>query len=608
MKQLAPPIVVDYHAMQAGSPDASLLLDLDSGRLVDANQNAAVLFGHAERTLARLALADLLPPAQSDGRTAALVIDQLLRRASGADGREGSVLEARFLRRDGATLDCEIRMLALPAPGRRLLHMRVLDISGRRLAEALRSGQSALLETIARGGDMQTTLDQLAQLIESQSDGVLCSVMLLDEDRVHTRCVSAPSLPSAFAAALAGLPIGPFAGSCGTAMYRREAVVVSDIRADPLWSDYRALAETYGLRACWSIPILQHDQVLGSFAMYCREARSPAAEDLRLIDIAIHIARIAIEHSRHETELLRHREHLEELVAARTFELTRANGQLELANTELATALENLSFTQDELVRRDKLAALGALVAGVAHELNTPIGNSLVVASAMAERTGRLREVMHAGLRRSMLAAYLDDAAQADALILRNLQRAADLVSSFKQIAVDRASSQRRRFCLSQFIEELILPLQVPYKNTGLVVERDIASGLVMDSYPGPLGQVLSSLFENCVLHGFGNGPGGTIAIRARQQDDGDIVLTVSDDGAGIPAANLGRIYDPFFTTKLGSGGSGLGLHIAHNIVTGVLGGRIDVSSHVANGAGSSGTAFTLALPANAPLAAGMPS
>ncbi len=204
-----------------------------------------------------------------------------------------------------------------------------------------------------------------------------------------------------------------------------------------------------------------------------------------------------------------------------------------------------------------------------------PIGNGLVVATTMAERTREIQASFLDGLRRSELGAYLTQASEADAIMLRNLQRAADLVSSFKQIAVDRASSQRRHFLLRQFVAELMLPLSTQLKAAGLTLTQDVPEDLAMDSYPGPLGQVLSNLLENCLRHAFEGCSGGAINVRARGSDDGQtITLSIADTGVGIAADDLVHVYDPFFTTKLGSGGSGLGLHVAHNIVTGVLGGH----------------------------------
>jgi len=240
-------------------------------------------------------------------------------------------------------------------------------------------------------------------MIEGQSRGVLCSIMLLETMASACTALPAPACRR-IQALLEGVAIGPGVGSCGTAMFLREPVVVSDIMRDPLWAPYRELAAPFGLRACWSRPIFGQDgSVLGSFAMYYREVHQPDARDLELIDTATDLAGIAISRMRHELELQRHRAHLEELVAVRTAALTQAKEQSEQTNLELAAALENLSITQAELVRRDKLAALGALVAGIAHELNTPIGNGLVVPH-MAERTREIQASFLDGLRRSELA------------------------------------------------------------------------------------------------------------------------------------------------------------------------------------------------------------
>jgi C4-dicarboxylate-specific signal transduction histidine kinase len=309
------------------------------------------------------------------------------------------------------------------------------------------------------------------------------------------------------------------------------------------------------------------------------------------------MAGIAIASTRREAELRRHREHLEELVQARTAELQRTKDEAEHANEELTTALSNLSMTQEELVRRDKLAALGALVAGVAHELNTPIGNSLTMASSMSERTAELRHDLEGGLRRSVLAAYLDQAAAADEVVLRNLNRAAALVAGFKRIAVDSASSQRSRFVLGDLVAKLLQAMQGEVRQHGLELVEDIEHWLELDSYPGPLEQALGNLIENSIVHGFNGLTQGAITVRAQDAGNGEIAITVSDNGAGIPAAHLPRIYDPFFTTRLGSGGSGLGLYVTHNIVTGVLGGRIEVASTPVLG-----TSFTMRLPKVAPL------
>jgi signal transduction histidine kinase len=575
-----PSLQVDYHMMLAGSPDTVVLLDIDSGMLVDVNPNAAALFGVPEDLLLEQPLVSLCPPEQPDGQLSSVMLGKYVRSVLGGFIRS---FKFTFMHASGRAMPCEMRMVALPVPDRRLMHVRIVDITERNQDEKLRMGQGRLLEMVARGAPLQETLNQLMLLIESQSEGVLCSVVLLDEDGVTVRPGAGPSLDPAYMAALDGLQIGPYAGSCGTAMFRKETVIVSDIQTDPLWAPYRQLVAPYGLRACWSTPIyLDKDHVLGSFAMYYREVRSPSADDMRLITVATHLAGIAIERTRREHELAQHRQHLEVLVAART--------------AELSTALETLSLTQEELARRDKLAALGTLVAGVAHELNTPIGNSLVVATTMAEHAQALEGDMAEGLRRSKLENYLERAHEASDILIRNLHRAAGLVASFKQLAVDHTASQRRIFSLSELLAELALPLRIGLRQRPIKVELDIAPGLQMDSYPGPLAQVISTLFDNCLQHAFAPDVDGTIRINASALTPQIISMSVADTGAGIAPELLARVYDPFFTTRLGSGRSGLGLHVAHNIVTGVLGGRIELHSEL--GAGST---FTLLLPPVAP-------
>ena len=291
-----------------------------------------------------------------------------------------------------------------------------------------------------------------------------------------------------------------------------------------------------------------------------------------------------------ENEILELNANLEHRVAERTDELQKAN-------TELAATLSTLNLAQEELVRSEKLAALGSLVAGIAHELNTPIGNSLMVASTLVDRTRDFSESYANGLKRSALENYVEDSAKAGDILVRNLYRAADLVTSFKQVAVDQTSSQRRVFSLSEVTSEIILTLSPTLKKTAVNVVQNIPAAIRMDSYPGPLGQVVNNLVNNALLHGLEGRNNGTISISAESTAEGWIELIVKDNGVGIPVANLNRIFDPFFTTKLGAGGSGLGLHITHNLVTSLLGGRIQVQSET-----GIGTSFIISLPTTAPL------
>lgn len=283
-------------------------------------------------------------------------------------------------------------------------------------------------------------------------------------------------------------------------------------------------------------------------------------------------------------------EALDGRVRERTVALARTN-------EELSNALDTLQRAQGDLVRSEKLAALGALVAGVAHELNTPIGNSVTVASTLVENSESFAEELDKGLKRSTLNSYVDSSRRAAELLLANLQRAAGLVSSFKQVAVDQTSEQRRRFEVAEVVNEIMAMLHPQLRKLPIEIRLDTPPGLVLDSYPGPFGQVVANLVNNAALHAFTDGRArGLIRIDARALADG-VEVVVSDDGVGIPPDHMDRIFDPFFTTRLGQGGSGLGLNIVYNIVTGMLGGRVRVDSKPGEGA-----AFIVTLPLAAPL------
>ncbi len=213
--------------------------------------------------------------------------------------------EHRLLMPDGSVK--YLRVVARPSGdklGRLGFVGAVTDITERKRAESLRDGESRILEMIARDAPLEETLEKLVRVVEAQFAGLLCSVLLLDEDGQHVRHGAAPSLPKAYVKAIDGLSIGPTAGSCGTAMYRKEPVVVTDILQDPLWEAYRSVADLYELRACWSTPILAHSgKAMGSFAMYYREPRSPSPAETHVLGMATHLAGIAIERKQAEATL-----------------------------------------------------------------------------------------------------------------------------------------------------------------------------------------------------------------------------------------------------------------------------------------------------------------
>jgi len=286
----------------------------------------------------------------------------------------------------------------------------------------------------------------------------------------------------------------------------------------------------------------------------------------------------------------------------RNLKLNEANEQLEARVADRTRTLEQtlaqLRYTQGEMIQSEKLASLGRVVAGVAHELNTPIGNALTVASTVASHLDNLNIELRSGtLRKSTLMQVTENSRQAMDIFLRNIEKAAQLVTSFKQVAVDQASDQRRAFDLAQVATEVLSTVHPAIKKANCQVETDFQSDLICDGYPGSFGQVLSNLVVNALVHGYPGGGGGLIRVAVKNSDlSGFVNLTVSDDGEGMTVDVVNKIFDPFFTTKLGTGGSGLGMNIVQGLVVRTLGGTVSVQS-----APSQGTTIRVQFPMLAP-------
>jgi signal transduction histidine kinase len=260
-------------------------------------------------------------------------------------------------------------------------------------------------------------------------------------------------------------------------------------------------------------------------------------------------------------------------------EIRRAKDALEEQNAALESALTSLKNAQGELVRQEKLASLGRLVAGVAHEINTPLGICVTATSHLVEELKLTREDMASGvLDEDGLNQFLDIIDQSLRIMTTNTQRAAALVRSFKQVAVDQSSDDIRSFNLRKYLDEVLLSLQPKLKGKPVTIDIDCAQNIELASFPGAVSQIVTNMVVNSLVHGFEEGQPGKIKITGKV--DGDFVeFDYSDDGVGMDTATLGQLFDPFFTTKRGSGGSGLGAHILFNLVTGALGGTVKVVS-----------------------------
>ncbi len=266
--------------------------------------------------------------------------------------------------------------------------------------------------------------------------------------------------------------------------------------------------------------------------------------------------------------------------------------ELETANNELKISLETLEHARDQLVQSEKMAALGELVAGVAHEINTPVGVGVTAASFLDTKTREFSTLYDSGeLKRSELENYLHTVQEVSNSILINMERAAELISSFKQVAVDQSSEKRRRFNLREYIDEILLSLRPRYKKTSHKINVACAPDIEITSYPGAFSQILNNMIMNSLIHGFKDMENGEIQIEITQGKD-QFVFEYRDNGRGMDESQREKVFDPFFTTMRGKGGTGLGMSIVFNLVTQTLRGQMDLNSEPGKG-----VSFIMTLP-----------
>lgn len=263
---------------------------------------------------------------------------------------------------------------------------------------------------------------------------------------------------------------------------------------------------------------------------------------------------------------------------------------------ELEQALEVVRQSQEQLARSEAQATLSTLIASVSHEMGTPLGNAGMLASTLWDQTQEFQRAAKSGaLTRSGLDQYLMHMAEGTQLLRNNLTRAVELLGDFHQVAADQASEQRRQFDLAEVVSEVLHTLSPSLKRHPHRIQVDIPPGIAMDSQPGALGQILINLVNNAYLHAFEGRSQGELRLSAQAQGD-TVAITVADNGVGMPQERMDKMFQPFFSTKIGQGGTGLGMAIVQNLVTKSLGGYITVQSTVGEG-----TQFHIVLPRRAP-------
>ena len=429
-------------------------------------------------------------------------------------------IEARFRRADGVYRWFLTRVAPLRDEGGGIVRWYGVsaDIEDRKVADALLAGEKLLLEMITRGDRLALILDALCRLAEERCSGALCSILLVGPDGTSLRHGAAPSLPGAYVKAIDGVTIGPSAGSCGTAAYRAQPVVVSDIATDPLWADYRALALSHSLRACWSTPMCSSEgRVLGTLAVYYREPRRPTPHERDIVERITHLAAVTVERKQAE---------------------------------------EALHQTQIELARVTRVTTLGELTASIAHEVNQPLAAIVADASACLQWLAADRP-------------DLDSVREALAAMVKDGERAADVIGRIRAL-LSRSRVAPEPCDLAGIVHEVLLLVAPEMGRHGIVLQTALAPEL-----PRVLGdriqlqQVLLNLLMNAAEAMRETPPERRrVVVRSTVEcrDDGTwAVLAVEDAGVGFREQDEARLFEAFYTTK--PSGLGMGLSISRSII-----------------------------------------
>ncbi|TYK65415.1 HAMP domain-containing histidine kinase [Colwellia echini] len=298
-------------------------------------------------------------------------------------------------------------------------------------------------------------------------------------------------------------------------------------------------------------------------------------KELDVLTVNINVLLLRVE--KHINSLIEEHQHTQTKNKALEHRLSSRTDALKESNQELLSTLEKLHEFQGQLVETEKMASLGDMVAGIAHEVNTPIGLGVTASSLLADKLNEIKTAFEdKTLRSSQLKKFLNDGNENISIILRNLERAAQLISSFKKVAVDQSSVENRTFNMRDLINEVILTLSAKIQSANVIITMDCPDDLIINSKPGPINQILINLILNSIYHGFDGLEQGNISISIMNLSD-QIHFNYRDDGVGIDKTMKTKIFDPFTTTKRGSGGSGLGMHLVYNLVTQALGGHISI-------------------------------
>ena len=431
----------------------------------------------------------------------------------------------------------------------------------------LENGRNEVLRMAATGATIKETLNKLCVNAQIYDPEMLCSVLVYNDKAQTLHPIASVSLPQFYSNALEGVEVGIGVGSCGTAAFVKERVIVEDINTHPYWTQYKELALSAGLHACWSEPIIgSNGKVYGTFAMYYRQPKAPNEEDIRFIEVSANLAAVVFENEANKVQLIEANRKLTQTLDERTQELEKINKDLELS-------LNNQREHHVSKLYSEKVQTTKNLIVGVAHEINTPIGVALTSATHAKNQIDLLFNSIDqkAHPTSGQIHDQLEMVKEAVQINLENLKRASGLVRRFKEIDAVRYEEQNTEFEMTSFFKELKETVSDLIGPHSLEIECPSCSITLPRS---ALKEVLIQLIENSVLHGFKSTENGVININSVITED-ELIINYQDNGCGIDSTVGQKVFEPFFVGNRVTKTMGLGLNISVNIIRQLFGGKI---------------------------------
>ncbi|QOL24878.1 GAF domain-containing sensor histidine kinase [Thalassotalea sp. LPB0316] len=433
-------------------------------------------------------------------------------------------------------------------------------------AQQLEAGRNEVLRLVARNEPLEKILDVLCQKAKIYNPEMLCSILEFNEVSNTLHPKASVGLPEFYSEALDGVTIGPGVGSCGTAAFIKELVIVEDINTHPYWNQYKDLALSADVQACWSHPIIgAQGQLYGTYAIYYKEPKEPSEEDLKFIELNAYLATIVYDNHFNRLKILEQNKMLSQSLDERSQQLFNANQELNRLISEQQQA-------HDVKVSSEKSQTTNRLIAGFSHEISTPVNNAQVAIHSIHEKTLDICvDFDHNQITKQKLLSYLKQVEQLADISNQSLSKVNDLVSKFRTLNFNDASNDYSVFALRPFLDEVVTAKKSTLGGHTVSISCD---DITINCQKDVLWQVFSELIDNAVSHGFTDNKTGTIHVHAHANPE-FVEINFQDDGAGLIDNEAERIFEPFYTNKRHQKRLGLGLNLVQNALVTNLNGNI---------------------------------